>query len=525
MRKRGRWSIAAGLILAGAWAALASGGVRAADAPAPPDLLAVRRTAAARVCLVTVRDGPGAGLAYATGFLIGDGRFVLTDLAAAAQPGAAQADLAFEDGKTSKAVAFGMADAVLGVVALRVEGEPLAQGGLGLARPAFPADEPRQAVAVGWQWGERLDVAEGRLAAGPPAAELAAQVGLAAPPGDRTFLAWSGAPLGGAGGAPVLERDGTVAGVLLDLAAGARPPTVVPAAAIREALLGAKAELRPLAALPNPFWPTRLRLLAGEPVRPGSVGLATRDLKTRIRCAKCLGKGTIAVRRVIGQRTILGTSYPIWGYVPETCPACQGETVALKGDTYQYFSKIALLGTRAWYQPESGPDERAAVRESVGDLLKGLAKAGPQFRGALAAAAAEALQKARAAGSFPLGLVLYAQVRETVGRPDGRYAVLAPYQGPALLAARTEPGSAASNGAEGSAAPAWAYGDWLVVAGVAEPPVQVAGRDLVYLRLLGVVSGPFLGEAPPGPAGPPASGPPEPAPSGRTGRVPGFFGL
>jgi hypothetical protein len=510
------WKRAAAVLAA--WAAIAAG-PRAARAAETFDLAAARKAAAVKVCRLTVQSETGACLGYATGFLIGDGRFALTDLAAAAQPGAAQADLLFEDGTRAKALAFGMADVALGVAALRVDGDPLPQGGLRLRPGPAAADGSLRVVTAGWQWSERL-------MAGPTAAQLAVQLGLPVPPGPRAFAGLYGGAVPGTTGAPILDERGEVVGVLLDLAGGPGGPLVVPAAAVRDAILSAKPELKPLAALPKPLWPTRVRVMAGEPVRPPSVGWAARDLPARVRCGRCAGRGTVSAKRVVGRGMVLGRPRPIWGLVAETCPDCQGEGVAVKNDTYQYFGNVALLGTKAWYQPESDEAARASVRESALDLLRGLAKAGPEFRRAFAQAAAEALRKGRAAHEFPAGAVLYAQVRETDDGPDGRYIVLAPYQGAPLLVTRTGAGGAAPNPGKPDPGPPWSYGDWIVVAGAVEPPVRVAGRHLAYLRVLGGVGGPFLGPAPPRPAQP-GAGPDQPAPGppGRTDGIPDFFGL
>ena len=94
MRARFRVILAVAVGL-GAWGAAGTDSLRAGE-PLPPTEF--RETAASRVCLVTVRNSMGLPRGYATGFLIGDGRFVLTDLATLVRPGVVQAQVRFEDG-------------------------------------------------------------------------------------------------------------------------------------------------------------------------------------------------------------------------------------------------------------------------------------------------------------------------------------------------------------------------------------------------------------------------------------------
>ena len=119
----------------------------------PLNSLAVRKTVSPKVCLVVAENAVGVPRGYATGFLMGDGRFALTDLATLAQPGVAQAELRFDDGTVARSVTFGMADPVLGVAAIFVEqSDALKRDGLRLSLKV-PAPEDAAPVAVaGWQW-------------------------------------------------------------------------------------------------------------------------------------------------------------------------------------------------------------------------------------------------------------------------------------------------------------------------------------------------------------------------------------
>ncbi len=100
MRTRG-WSVGVAVtLLAAGWA---SGQV----GPPKFDLQFLRGSAGPAVCRITVENAWGIPQAVVSGFLLGEGRFVVTDLGTVARPGAARARLLFSDGAEAEATEFG----------------------------------------------------------------------------------------------------------------------------------------------------------------------------------------------------------------------------------------------------------------------------------------------------------------------------------------------------------------------------------------------------------------------------------
>lgn len=129
-----------------------------------------------QVCLVRV-EALGLPAAYASGFLMGEGRFVLTDLASVAQPGVKSVTVIFQDGTEAVAKTFSMADPAMGIAAIGVDLPPdKAAQGLDLSK----AEEPKEGVpaeVVGWRGGKELIKTAGRLAGTVSGAELATASG------------------------------------------------------------------------------------------------------------------------------------------------------------------------------------------------------------------------------------------------------------------------------------------------------------------------------------------------------------
>jgi len=116
------------------------GGEARPTGPAAIDVNAVREKVSPGTCQVTVLNGWGVPVAYANGFLLGQGRFVLTDLGAVGQPGVSSVSLKFQNGPVATAKEFGLAHTATGLVALRVEAEAPSRTGLELAPEAPPVD-------------------------------------------------------------------------------------------------------------------------------------------------------------------------------------------------------------------------------------------------------------------------------------------------------------------------------------------------------------------------------------------------
>ncbi len=504
---------------------------RAAGAgPALPNAAQVRAQVEGSICRVVTRNGLGVPIAYATGFLIGDGSFVVTDLASVYTSGFAGVDVEFEGGGRASVSGFGMADRLTGLVALRIEGDPGTPGRSGLAVAAsLPPLEGRPfVVALGWAWGERLETAVGRLEWGESASALAQTTGVRVPPSEATFLSAGGRLVPGTTGVPLIDASGQVAGVALDVRGQERSPVVVSGAMLRRALLAAEPNVRPLAELPKALWPIRRRRVCGEPVHPATVARAIPALKTRLRCTRCNGAGTVKVKRVIGRKTVLGDApQPVYGLVPTTCPLCKGESVLIRDGFHDAFGTTVEQATRLRYQPEADKDARKAARDNVLEILEGLAKVGATARVTFSRQGAEALDRAATTDQVPQGVAVYAQVRQSVAGPDGGYTLLAPYGSARMLAARTHKAGEPSERTELGRFDDWTYGRWLAVAGVVDRSCELDGKAVLHFRPLVWVAGPNLGPAPARPR--PARPDPQPKPAGPGGSrddgVPDFFGL
>jgi hypothetical protein len=357
---------------------------------------------------------------------------------------------------------------------------------------------------------------------GRSAADLAPADGrTAADPPDLVFLAVNGARVPGAAGSPVLDAEGRVVAVWLELATSGGPADVaVPAPAVRRALLEAKPELKPLADLPQPLWPARVRSVAGESVPPARLAATVRSVKMRLQCDKCGGSGQVRVRRVTGARQRGGISYPVYAEVAETCPDCHGEGAVFRDGTYGYLATMAEQATRVCFDPDLDSKAREATLGGVREALSALADLKADGRRALLAAA----QSLGGADSWPRGIVVWAQVLEQADSPQGAYVVLAPSGAGQRLAARPPVESAAGTNAQAAASP-WLYGQWILVAGWAEGEVDLGGTRLVWMRPAAWIGAPSLGPRPPRPGGPATDdNAPGPKPQPQPGD-PGFFGL
>ena len=532
MRARFRAILAVAVGL-GAWGAAGTDSLRAGESLPPLEL---RETAVSRVCLVTVRNSMGLPRGYATGFLIGDGRFVLTDLATLVRPGVVQAQVCFEDGTTRTARRFGFADPVLGVAAIAPDGDEPLRPGFVLAAEESPVDGSVAVVSAGWEWGATLKLVRGRLIAGKSGADLAAEAGRDPPAARQAFVSVNGGGVVGTSGSPVLDGQGNAVGIWLAIAGKGGPiDVVVPAAAVRQALLSAKPELKDFADLPESFWPARVQQMKGETPSPAALAQTVRSIRMQVLCKKCKGTGTIIVTRVVGWHRVGGMVQADVRRDRKTCPDCGGEGTVMDDAAYKVLTLLADQALRI--SLDSGVEERAreAAHTNVVDVLEAMGKLTGRSRRAFIDAATKEL--GGGAGDSPKGFVAYAQVRETLTGPDGDYVVFAPLHSGRLLAARKDGLSVPSGEGRDPPAeqgpPGLNYGRWVVLAVVAEGTFDLEDREVVIVRPAAWVPGPSLGpppsrERPPGESAPGESDPGESDPGRpprREGGAPGFFGL
>lgn len=504
------------------WTLTACGAALAALVPAargaePLDAAAVRTAAGPRVCLVRAENGLGVPMGYASGFLLGAGKFVVTDLATLTQPGVRRVTLRFDDGATAAATQFGMADPATGLVAVLVEKPDAARGGLGLSTATAAADTP--VVVVGWELGEALDVAAGSLPGGLPAADVAAEAKIEPPQGAPEFLALAGPRLDVASGAPVLDASGGVVGVWLDVI-GSSKQTIVPAGALRGALLSAGTQLKALAELPKPAWPVAVDVLPGKPVNGAIFAGLVRSVKSRSRCRACAGSGQVMVSKVVGKQRVGGMVRSIVRKEAEPCKTCSGETVVCDEGLYGYYAKMAEGAVRLRLSPDNDDKVKQAAVENGSSLLAALAKVGSRYRDGLIGQAADDM--ARPAGEFPRGVVVYAQVGSTVETADGKFTLLAPVRSSRGLVVPADALTRPLADDAGPTAAAPGEGDWIILMGLAEGAVTLEGRSPVFVRLFGWTWGPTLG---PRPAHVRPKGTDDRPPPPRRDNKPDFFGL
>ncbi|MCX5674872.1 MAG: hypothetical protein NTX87_07675 [Planctomycetota bacterium] len=419
------------VLLAGVWVGALLAPTQGLSAAAPIDAAAVRDSARSAVCRVTAENAWGIPEAIATGFLLGDGRFVVTDLGAVGRPGAAQVSLQFQDGSKSVAREFGMADPALGLVLLRMPADAPARTGLALAAELPVLDGTAPVIAAGWHWGSQLEVVAGRLWKGPAMRDLAPLARVEPPAGVDTFVRMEGGRLEAAGGSPLLGSSGTVLAVGFDLLLrDTVAPLGMPATTLRSALLATPPQLKPLAELPKPLWPQRPLRMPGSPATQADITAAASRFKTALLCQMCKGTG-----RITGEgpgRGLISRFFD--GHFP--CPTCHGELVTASEVSLKALSTLAEQATRTVWVPVADDRARAAARATAADILKAMAGYGPHFRRDHAAAVAAALHAA--ALPPPWGIVCQAQVTGADNGPDGRYVFLSPWSSRATLAVRAD---------------------------------------------------------------------------------------
>ena len=379
-----------------------------AASPAVFDETAVCAKLNTCLCRVSVQNKWGVPLAFAYGFVLGNGRFVVTELGALAQPGVAKAVMRFRDGSEVTADQFGMADPVSGLVALYLKAGDSSRQGLApaqtLPQPGGSAVVPR----MGWEQGHELRLAAGRLIAGPRMVELAARTGTDVTRAKWTFLRIVGQDVAGVAGTPILDQEGTVLGVRIHVMTRmATAPLVVPATALRDALFSSKPELKPLAEVPEAAWQVRVLRVEGQPVTAAQFGRMVQSTKDGMKCRACNGQGYRA------------SIYSGYRY---TCYTCGAEGIVCTQGAYPALAEMAGECTRVAWAQDLEPRPRKAMLAAGLEMLKQLADAGPRFRSAWDSAVATDLLGMNR--GFPRGIVVCGRVGQTVQGPDGRYTFL-----------------------------------------------------------------------------------------------------
>jgi len=360
------------------------------------------------LCRVTVQNAWGAPLAFAYGFVLGNGQFVVTELGGLAQPGTARAVIRFQDGSEVVADQFGMADPVSGLAALYLKPRASPRNGLAVVRTLPPPGCEAKVARMGWEQGHELRLAMGRLIAGPKMVELALRTGADVPRADWAFLRMVGADVAGLAGTPVLDDGGTVLGVRVHvMSRGVPAPLVVPATALWNALFSSERELKPLTELPQTAWTVPVLRVEGEPVAAPQFGRIVQGVRDSMVCRACNGKG-----RHISM---------YYGYAT-TCYACAGERIACVEGVYAELAKMAEECTRvAWAEGFESRFRKAILVEAL-ERLTALAAAGPHFRLAWDTAVEADLRGT--VDGFPRGIVVAGRVSNTINGPEGRYTFL-----------------------------------------------------------------------------------------------------
>ena len=464
---------------------------RPAGGAAPVDWGAVRAAAAASVCCVRVNNSWGVPVATASGFLIGDGRFVVTDLGAVARPSVERVRLTFADGSEAWAARFGMADPVLGLVVLRVEGDAAPRQGLPLAAALPPLDGTAPVAAAGWQWGSQLDVVTGRLWRGPTIREVAALTSVDTPPGVDAFVRIDGGRTACAG-APVFDSAGTVVAVTMEVTVrDTSAALAMPASSLRLALLGAQPQLKALADLPKPLWPSRLLRLAGAPATAGDCASAVSIFKAAMTCPTCNGRGKV---RVADSST---WSYSLPYYVP--CQKCHAETCCAQESVVKALAHAVEGATRTFWAPVVDKKSWTAARATGAEVIKSLAAAGRHFQydyaglqgkgptsGVLPRDGKRRAEipfkgKGLASGALPQGVLVHAEVQKKIDGPDGRYVILAPRNGEMPVVVRADDLVAPGAKSTVTARKEPADGTWIFLAATAIARLQDPGPKGVFV--------------------------------------------
>ena len=385
------------------------------------DTVALQRTSSAAVCTVTLQNSWGIPTVVQSGFLLGDGRFLVTDLGPLAQSSsAALIVVGFADGSLAVSTQYGLAVPPMGLVMLKVEEAkveapktdaaatdtaaaptatapakaadkpkpdpaaadkpPVLRKGLLLAASMPTLDYSPPVAQVGWRWADDAEVLESRLSKGPTVKEFATllKIDPPAPPPDF-FFKFDGDHLEAATGSPIIDRDSKVVAMTLEMTSQKGEPMVLamPTLAFRTMLTSGAVmpELKPLAELPKSPWPTRGLRMPGKPGIQSDLSKAQAEVTHNMTCTACNGTG----------RSKAG----------DLCTECQGEKHVVGKKLTDAVADMVELATRTLWVPSLDDRIRSTMRNAGRDMIKNLTNVGPTFETTYAMATAADLLEPR----------------------------------------------------------------------------------------------------------------------------------
>jgi len=255
----------------------------------------------------------------------------------------------------------------------------------------------------------------------------------------------------------------------------------VPAPAVQAAMVASEKRLSNLTALPAARWPTRVIRFVGPVPSLDEFGQVAVTTKSRMICPMCGGKGYLPRDDGVSGA---GERRPIQRgrYLP-ACPACYGSGLVVEAGLMKMLGTLAEGAARIVWAPETDARSRTVVRQVLVEVLRRLATAPVRVRNLFATYAGRSV----AAGRWPRGLVVYAQVRERAEGPDGAYLMLEPWQSTTTVALRLQdlvPGQASGTGA------APPVGSWVILAGMAVSNFKGDLREGIYVLPVVVIPAP-----------------------------------
>jgi len=494
-----------------------------ADAESAPDTSVAEVTKLVKdaVCRITVENAWGIPVAVTDGFLMGTGTFVVTNLGQVALDGAARVRVEFATGGPILATQFGLADASLGIVVIRLDGKGAGRPGLALATTLPPLEEMGPVATAQVDGEGEVHLTGVRVQKGPaisravapvvqptepdpfatdsdpfgtatepapsdeppatppadpkPGAAEPAEEGADEADGGRHFFRIDRGDTDRGPGLPIVDRNGRVVAVVSDMVPRESVLVGVPGPALHEALLGAEPVLRDVEGLPKPRWTSRVVRLRGHMPTLEDFSQAIVSAKTRMVCPMCGGRGVLppddgstpAGRRPISRG----------GYMPR-CAACYGDGIVVEAGLMKILGSIAERGARIVWSPDTDGRNRQAARQGILDVLRSLATAPARPRQLFATYAGR--EVARAVRKTPAGVMVYAQVREVTDGPDGKYLLLEPWQASTTIAVRLSDlvATPQTAGATPNYPP---VGSWTYIAGVVLSRFESDTEDGVYI--------------------------------------------